>query len=495
MKGFVKTLAVLAVAALAFGGCQMRKDLDSLGERVDNIENELRKNLGEQITALKDAIAALGADDKVQTLDIDSLKDALSKLEEDFASAKTQLNSRLDDIESEISAIKDSIGALEARLDSLESKITLRFLPDYGDGSARVTFARQTLTVTPPQDFTLRFSVYPADADKKIKEGIEGGKISASVLFVHTATKATAGDIDTLSVTSVSTDEKTQGVLTVKVAAGKLGDGFMKGEDTGAVSLRLRGENVNIDSDYIPLKADVDALYKYLVENYDYDGDWALGTAELEAITSLNISGMSLTTVSDFLPLMPNIESLDCSKNALENLDVSVLTKLTSLNVSRNEKLSGLDLSANSALTVLNIDGAGLSSLKTPSKLDCLIGQSIICNGEKAVIFLVSATSAKIVSAREYKCQWADVEGKVSALGAGWSLASSADCGTMKESLSAINKTLYLIGGTEISGGSGDYYWNGSANDKDAWAYNFPTATSSAITKDSTAIVRAVRSL
>ena len=75
--------------------------------------------------------------------------------------------------------------------------------------------------------------------------------------------------------------------------------------------------------------------------------------AEMASVTKLNISEKGLTDLSA-LKYFTGLQTLDCSRNLLTELDVSALTKLDSLSCSQN------------ALTKLNV--SGLTGL---TKLDC----------------------------------------------------------------------------------------------------------------------------
>ncbi len=96
--------------------------------------------------------------------------------------------------------------------------------------------------------------------------------------------------------------------------------------------------------------------------------------AAMASVTALNISEKGLTDLSA-LKYFTGLQTLDCSRNSLTELDVSALTNLTYLNCSLNSlteldvsgltNLTSLDCSEN-ALTKLNV--SGLTNL---TSLDC----------------------------------------------------------------------------------------------------------------------------
>ena len=94
--------------------------------------------------------------------------------------------------------------------------------------------------------------------------------------------------------------------------------------------------------------------------------------AEMASVTKLNISEKVLTDLSA-LKYFTGLQTLDCSRNSLTELDVSALTNLTSLDCSENAltklnvsgltNLTSLDCTFNS-LTTLNVSGqTNLTSL------------------------------------------------------------------------------------------------------------------------------------
>lgn len=96
--------------------------------------------------------------------------------------------------------------------------------------------------------------------------------------------------------------------------------------------------------------------------------------AEMASVTKLNISEKGLTDLSA-LKYFTGLQTLDCSRNSLTELDVSALTKLdslscsenalTKLNVSGQTNLTSLDCTFNS-LTTLDV-----SALTSLTSLDC----------------------------------------------------------------------------------------------------------------------------
>ena len=83
----------------------------------------------------------------------------------------------------------------------------------------------------------------------------------------------------------------------------------------------------------------------------DANKDGIISPEEAELITSLEVSGHSITDMTG-IEAFVNLKYLNCSLNQLATLDVTKNTVLTELWLSDNQ-LTSLDISNNTALTVL----------------------------------------------------------------------------------------------------------------------------------------------
>ena len=93
----------------------------------------------------------------------------------------------------------------------------------------------------------------------------------------------------------------------------------------------------------------------------DKNGDGFLGKSEIAKVTSLNVNGRSITSLTG-IEYFTELTSLDCSTNSLTSLNLSNNTKLTKLFCSNN-RLTTLDVSKNTALTTLDCSNNQLTSL------------------------------------------------------------------------------------------------------------------------------------
>lgn len=80
-----------------------------------------------------------------------------------------------------------------------------------------------------------------------------------------------------------------------------------------------------------------------LLEAYDADGDGILSTKEAAAVTRIEVPGKGIRSMGELNAHFRSVTWLDCSDNALAELDVAELTRLTHLDCSGNQ-LSTLDI-------------------------------------------------------------------------------------------------------------------------------------------------------
>lgn len=135
----------------------------------------------------------------------------------------------------------------------------------------------------------------------------------------------------------------------------------------GGITAFAAGD-IPVDEEHFP----DEKFREYVFENFDADRDNLLSETEIEAVTEIEVSveGISdLTGIEHFV----NLQSLNCSRNNLTELDVSKNTKLKSLDFSnvfydpeystRKNTISEIDLSSNAELESLICGGNCLTSL------------------------------------------------------------------------------------------------------------------------------------
>lgn len=104
-----------------------------------------------------------------------------------------------------------------------------------------------------------------------------------------------------------------------------------------------------------------DKLRAHLLAHGDTNGDGVFSQAEAAALTALDISGLGVASFAE-LPAFTQLATLDCSNNALAELDLKALQALTALDCSNNA-LKTLDIKNNTALTTLDCTGNAIDRI------------------------------------------------------------------------------------------------------------------------------------
>lgn len=100
----------------------------------------------------------------------------------------------------------------------------------------------------------------------------------------------------------------------------------------------------------------------YVLSVIDTDHDGTLSTAEISSVTSINCSGMEITSLKG-IECFTGLTTLDCSMNQLTSLKgIERFAELTTLDCSMNQ-LTSLDISNNPALEILHCQDNDLSRL------------------------------------------------------------------------------------------------------------------------------------
>ena len=111
--------------------------------------------------------------------------------------------------------------------------------------------------------------------------------------------------------------------------------------------------------------------------------------AEMASVTKLNIAEKGLTDLSA-LKYFTGLQTLDCSRNSLTELDVSALTNLTSLDCSFNS-LTELDVSALTNLTSMDCSFNSLTKLNVSGQTNLT---SLDCSDNQLTALDVSALTS-----------------------------------------------------------------------------------------------------
>lgn len=117
----------------------------------------------------------------------------------------------------------------------------------------------------------------------------------------------------------------------------------------------------------------------YLVENFDTDGDGEISRDEAELITAIECEDLGLTSLEGVRNLT-NLQTLHCSYNAIETLDVSGMTSLTELLCDHN-LITDLNVSGCTSLSSIECNSNAIGELNLADCRSTLT--TITCNENK----------------------------------------------------------------------------------------------------------------
>ncbi len=382
MKRIIRISVLLLPAVILLGGCNkinselesLRSEVSSLSERVTEIESAEIADIEKRLDALKADVYALQESDDVQESDLRTLQKDVDALSKDLAKVKEsvsalsgaqgelsakveEMKKKIETLDASLTELSSVVTSLGKRVDALQKMetLTLHYIPDYTDKVLRSTYLRTYLAIS--GNFTMRFDVQPSSQAEVLAKNYK----SALSLRAYTFTGDTDGESVSLSITGASAKD---GVLSISVCTDPLGKAFIFGDLQVKMALKLSlGSTESVSRYYriVPAAPEM-PLIKYLLDNFDSDGDGVL--ENMDKVTSINLSGYGLTTIDDILPQLLSLETLDCSNNKLTSLNISGNSVLKSVNVSNNSSLTSLNVLNNTALMTLNASScSALASL------------------------------------------------------------------------------------------------------------------------------------
>lgn len=113
-----------------------------------------------------------------------------------------------------------------------------------------------------------------------------------------------------------------------------------------------------ISSQFFP-----DEAFRTFVSGFDRNGDGKFSTEEIAAVTEMNCSEMQIASLKG-IECFTVLEKLNCSRNALEEIDISRNASLLHLDCSRN-RIRSIDVSHNPQLQYISMYDNQLSLLDT----------------------------------------------------------------------------------------------------------------------------------
>ena len=140
------------------------------------------------------------------------------------------------------------------------------------------------------------------------------------------------------------------------------------------------GEQIPLDADHFP-----DETFRtFVTDNYDINFDGLLGPGERN-IREMKVYGRQISSMKG-IEFFTALQTLDCSRNALTELDVTGNTALLKLLCSDNA-LTELDLSGNTRLTYLSCGGNSISQLDLSYNPDL---NTLLCANNKLAMLDLS---------------------------------------------------------------------------------------------------------
>jgi hypothetical protein len=132
-----------------------------------------------------------------------------------------------------------------------------------------------------------------------------------------------------------------------------------------------------------------DANFKsYLLENFDKNGDGNISLSEAKAVKEMNCSGMNIENL-DGIEKFENLESLDCSNNHLEELEIRYNRKLDRLVCDGNKNSLTIYIGMKSSLR--NPDIQKPENSETPQTVNMIYPldvNKVTCDRDKIIIML-----------------------------------------------------------------------------------------------------------
>ena len=132
------------------------------------------------------------------------------------------------------------------------SATTIRYIPEYSDGVARVPYYNNGSLVV-PLPFSMRFEIVPSSSIDYIEKNWSK-VLSAKAVYTKIVTKATAGDFVSLRITEVTVSD---GVISVKITPTNLDPYFFSEKLAANLCIRLKGDGKEAVSEYIMLKPEL----------------------------------------------------------------------------------------------------------------------------------------------------------------------------------------------------------------------------------------------
>ena len=468
-----------AVKILQEKDTDLQKKIDELKEYVEGLVSGTKDRadatcvLLEQYNAAAEVIKGIYAQ-------MDELGLKITATDETVA-AHTALFESLDDA---VSTMQLDISTIKTQLASLLSRIQLvSYVPRYEDGKVHLPYEESGIatTVLTPGTAELDFELRPSSAAKELETLWKADNSILSVQVAYAFTKAAVETVD-LTISSVSAEGT---ILNVVFNGAGIKDDFFNGECAANVRLGISDGNNDIISDYIPvvpafvIPFDDEKFREWCVNKIDRDGNGIINLAEAQHVTQLNCSGVGITSL-DGIEYFSSLEGLDVSGNNLTHLDVSC-----------NSSLTKLDVSYNTSITWLKYSNCTINARGLP------IGAYATVDGLSGVVFSSEGSTVKIVSADETIGIWDAGKIWCEGKGSAWHLPDFDELKEIYNNKTTLNTTLSQRGATTFGIAT---YWSSYEITSEVVSvisfYNGSGSTTAGASKNSTFVrARAIRAL
>lgn len=186
---------------------QIKQNAANIKQLKTDLEAQAETIKASYLQAIEDACANNGVINKTIQDKIDTVNETTKGLTD-----------RVESLEKTVEKLNKAIEEIQKNLDKIISRLQfISYIPEYSDGSARVTYSVNGYDVI-PGSFNLRFEIKPDDI---VKDIVNDWERMLSVKAVYTMTKASFGDFVDLKIKTAEADGN---ILKLTVSAEGLDD-------------------------------------------------------------------------------------------------------------------------------------------------------------------------------------------------------------------------------------------------------------------------------
>lgn len=359
----------------------LTEKINGLTTRIGNLENlslEQYEGLVEAVSSIRISIAELTGGLSELSDGYSELSDGYSELADGIAGLSnkySQLEKALDGLETRLHACEIAIESIRTELASRIQSLT--FVPDYYDGKATWVYNKNYNNDVYPDYPVLYFDVQPSSLASVLASNI------SSLTLRATYTQTRAGDHKTFDI-PVTAARVENGLLAVTGERDSVDEGVFLGTEHLNLCLLVSDDVRTISSSYVPVQPmrsnyvifDDPAFKSFILDCVDglhghMDGE--VDMEEAESLTYLDGKNSTFKSIGG-IGMFPNMQAIDLQGN----------TGITKIDVTANRALSELNVTGCTAIEELNWDDG-----KTPAvEFTCNfpLGYALKFNGVDALV-------------------------------------------------------------------------------------------------------------